>query len=331
MILTELFQRCGLTVKKGPRRDEIKVCCPFCIERGKSADDRYLLGINERRGVAHCFHCGWNAHSVSYITRNLVRVFGLGTLTTPTALESHQRSLMSGNDRSIRAVEVPKPVSIPEGFETFHDPTDEVEKAARVYLNRRGVSLLQMVRHKIGYAGAGLYAWRVLFPVIAADHKVYGWVGRSLTNAKPKYLNTPGLKMLWGACFVGTTAVVSEGIMDALRVEKALLATRGYVSVARLGSTITNAQLSQLKEFEKVIIFPDHDVPGVHGALELARQCADINIQLSVVVPDRMDGKDPGSMSEEEILDEMRGVLPWSKTTELKLQASAGRADRHYA
>ena len=145
-----------------------------------------------------------------------------------------------------------------------------MERKARKYLRERQVSTLQIVRHKIGYAASGAYGWRIIFPVLMENGKVCGYTGRDFTtHQKPKYLNSTGYKGLWNAQRRARTAVVVEGIMDALRVEKALLRARDAVAVARLGSIITPLQMDQLKQFEQVIIFPDQDKPGVEGAVKL--------------------------------------------------------------
>ena len=148
---------------------------------------------------------------------------------------------------------LPVGLGLPEGYETFsgdlaRDPI--MEKAYR-YLERRGISTLQIVRHRIGYAVTGPMGWRILFPVIGEGGAIVGSVGRDFSGQQtPKYLNTPGVKHLWnGVQGSASMAVVVEGVIDGLHVEQALMRTKGMQAVGRLGSAITPNQLDQLKEF----------------------------------------------------------------------------------
>jgi DNA primase len=214
---------------------------------------------------------------------------------------------------------------LPDGYEAFRKASTEASIQARAYLESRQISLLQIVRHKIGYAEAGRLSYRVIFPAII-DDAVQGYVARSfLATGKPKYLNSPGMKMLWNAKPRGASAVVVEGVMDALRVETALLSVRDTQAVARLGSAITALQMDQLKEFERVVILPDQDEAGVKGAIELGNRCAARGIQTRVCVPSAMTERDPGDMSTSEILDLLRDAVVWNTAAELRLKLSATR------
>ena len=126
------------------------------------------------------------------------------------------------------------------------------------------------------------------------------WAAPITPDQQPKYKNSPGLKnaMEHGAR-KASTAVIVEGIMDALRVDTALLQVQGTAAIARLGSSITALQLDQLREYERLVIFPDFDRAGVHGATELAERISeDRDSQLSIVIPAGMTGSDPGSMQD---------------------------------
>jgi DNA primase len=215
---------------------------------------------------------------------------------------------------------------LPEGYEPFGDASDEIEQAVRVYLESRSVSILQIVHHKIGYACVGPMAWRALFPVFGEDGNIYGCVGRAIRgDMKPKYLNTPGIKLLWNAEHLGQFAVVSEGIMDALKIEKVLLQYRNGVSVARLGSSITVHQIGQLKKYERVIIAPDWDVPGIKGAIGLMKRCVAAGITTSVIVPEVMNGYDPGSMAEQDLKIQIDEAIPFTEHVENRLRLAATR------
>lgn len=308
MLLREILERAGIEVRETRQKSEVVLCCPFCPDRGFSEDTKFHFGLNLEKGWAHCFRCDWKSSNFLHTARMLAREFEV-----PFKLQYRE---MPEKEEEPKEPETTAIVAsgLPPEYEKFTGAADRIEKRARAYLHSRGISLLQISKYKIGYAAAGAYGWRILFPVFGPGNKVYGCVGRAIdARMKPKYLNSPGLKLLWNAHRGGQIAVVVEGIMDALRVEKALLRVRGMTAVARLGSAITPYQLMQLRTFERVIILPDWDEPGVKGAVGLAEQCLESHIPVEMAVPEMIDGRDPGSMEEQEILDCLRSAEKWKK------------------
>jgi DNA primase len=316
-MIVDILTSAGIEIHYLTKAGEIAVCCPFCGE------SRFRCGINFQRGVAHCYNCSWACGTEAGIVKQLSRVLrvplrsirrrvGRGGAVPPVVrAETERETVLSG---------------LPDGYEPFRKASTEVSRQARAYLESRQISLLQIVRHKIGYAAAGRLSYRVIFPVIAEDNMVHGSVARSfLATGKPKYLNSPGMKMLWNAKPLGASAVVVEGVMDALRVETALLSVRDTQAVARLGSAITPLQMDQLKEFERVTILPDQDEAGVKGAIELGHRCAARGIRTFVCVPPAMTERDPGDMSTSEIVELLCDAVLWNTAAELKLKLSATR------
>jgi len=317
--LEEILETAGVDIHYGTG-DEVNVCCPFCTERGESEDHRYRLGINTATGEAQCFNCSWKGRGLAYTGRQLCRIFGL-------------KFRMTTRERRARVEKAPpklgKLAGLPLEYEAFSGGKDAVERAALAYLKNRGISSLQIVRHKIGFAGAGDLAWRVIFPFVDAEGWVHGCAARAIrSNMEPKYLNTRGIKILWNAMPTASTAIVVEGVVDGLHVEQALLRERGMIAVARLGSSITRLQMKQLKQYDRIVVFPDRDRPGIVGASQLCTQCDDVGMRVSVVVPSKLDGRDPGSMSADEIVDGIHSALPWRKATEFRLRLLASRRER---
>lgn len=258
-----------------------------------------------------------------YTARQLCRIFGI---------KFNLRAL-AANQEEAKKKKTPKkeasPVAgLPAEYEDFAHEPDSIGYKARKYLRSRGVSTLQIVKHRIGFAAAGDMAWRVLFPVVDSEGTTHGCVGRDFSgNQSPKYLNTPGMKLLWNAHRVARTAVVVEGVMDALRVEHALLQMHDSVPVARLGSTITPAQLDQLKLYERVVVLPDWDRAGVVGAIELCGRCTARGMAVFASVPESMSGIDPGEMSENAIVELIKDAVPWSVHVERHMRLAATREE----
>lgn len=319
MLLQEILQAAGVDYRTTTQANEVVLCCPFCVLRGFPDDTKFHLGLNIKLGLAHCFRCDWKSRNVLHTARQLARIYKL-------SLRLNYVPEVKAEKEEVEKFEQVAS-GYPEEYEAFGKGDDNVERRCRSYLRSRGITTLQILRHKIGYAAVGRFAWRVIFPVFDIDGQVYGAVARAIdTKQSPKYLNTPGIKLMWNAHRQATVAVVCEGIMDALAVERALMRKHDWIAVARLGSSITHVQLKQLKRFDKIVILPDWDKAGVTGANELALQCAEGGLRVDVAVPEVMDGRDPGSMTEDEILAYIDTAGPWRDTyvrNDLRLRAAA--------
>jgi DNA primase len=313
----ELLARASAQVRPhSSRHGEITVCCPFCLERDKTEDTEYKLGINAELGLAHCYRCDFRCRTLGRLMRELSRVYGIAfsLAVAPTA------SLPKPAQQP--APPVAEITGYPEGYEKFRsDLTDEVENMARQYLTQRRITPLQILKNKLGFAGSGKYGYRIVFPVLHTDGEVYGYVCRTFSNATPKYLNSPGIKLLWNGQRKGSTAVECEGIFDALAVERAVSNRPGVVAVAALGSSITNTQLNQLMRYGDVLLLPDADAAGVKGCILRAKKYTEAGLKLRVAVPKVLDGRDPADLSNAEILASIDGALPWCQNTEYRLRA----------
>ena len=115
---------------------------------------------------------------------------------------------------------------------------------------------------------------RVMFPIQDSNHRVIGFGGRVMGDAKPKYLNSPETlifdksRNLYGLNFARTSRkgniILCEGYMDVIAMHQA-----GFTqAVASLGTAFTTGQASLLKRYtEEVLLAYDSDGAGVNAAL----------------------------------------------------------------
>ncbi len=115
---------------------------------------------------------------------------------------------------------------------------------------------------------------RVVFPIQDVNHRVIGFGGRVLGDAKPKYLNSPGTEVfdkgrnLYGLNFARTARkgniILCEGYMDVIAMHQA-----GFnQAVASLGTAFTSGQANLLHRYtEEVLLIYDSDDAGVKAAL----------------------------------------------------------------
>ncbi len=115
---------------------------------------------------------------------------------------------------------------------------------------------------------------RVMFPIQDSNHRVIGFGGRVMGDAKPKYLNSPETMIfdksrnLYGLNFARTSRkgniILCEGYMDVIAMHQAGFAQ----AVASLGTAFTMGQAGLLKRYaDEVLLAYDSDGAGVNAAL----------------------------------------------------------------
>ncbi len=115
---------------------------------------------------------------------------------------------------------------------------------------------------------------RVRFPIQDGNHRVIGFGGRVMGDAKPKYLNSPETPVfdksrnLYGLNFARTSRtgnmLLCEGYMDVIALHQA-----GFgQAVASLGTAFTVGQAGILKRYaEEILLAYDSDGAGTNAAL----------------------------------------------------------------
>lgn len=115
---------------------------------------------------------------------------------------------------------------------------------------------------------------RVMFPIQDINHRVIGFGGRVMGDARPKYLNSPESMIfdksrnLYGLNFARTSrknnVILCEGYMDVIAMHQA-----GFTqAAASLGTSFTAGQANLLRRYtEEVLLAYDSDGAGMQAAV----------------------------------------------------------------
>lgn len=180
--------------------DEVLVqTCPYC------GNERWNLEINPARGLANCWSCRATEGRADAVLRRLTGA-ELTLAVSPRAGPGKPPSVV--RPRPLRSVAV-----------------DAVPSAA-AYLARRGLDPLLLSGYGVGVCmdeADPLYG-RIVIPV----HEYWkgrhlGWVGRSYTGRRPKYLSTVERQSItgWRAADRAAPCVLVEGHLDGIVVHAA--------------------------------------------------------------------------------------------------------------
>lgn len=292
----ELLRRRGIQSKPASDPRELLVCCPFCVQRGTTPDTKFRLGVRVSgpdAGLANCFNC-------RYKSRN--------------ALDDLKLALPQGlTDENAAPKEVE--TDLPADYEPLKmRGGGHWHKTARRYLLDRRVTPEQIRKHEAGLSLAGRAHHRIVFPIRSGKKgKLIGWTARTITEATPKYLHSHGLKDCYVASSLrdgGKSAVVLEGLFDALAVSRAM----GYRigSVALLGTHLTVSKYKALAKYRDVVLWLDPDDAGVKSVGRLAPDLVDRGHRVRFV----MSSEDPGDMKDRAIREALASAAPWTDSAQ---------------
>src|SRR6202790_5303764 len=250
--------------------------CPFHAEKSPS------FAVHPVKQIYHCFGCGVGGDVFKFVMEmdkvafpEAIRVVaekcGIAiprpkTSSPEERKENQQRTLLVEMHREAQTFFVQQLGGTLEG------------KAARAYLEDRGLDKDPIARFGIGYAprsgGARMYdrfRRRITFPIANESGKIVAFGCRALGDDQPKYLNSPETPIYSKSSVLyhldrakealrrSDFAVLVEGYMDAIAVARAGISN----VVASCGTSLAEPQIKLLGRFTKrVIVNYDPDTAG---------------------------------------------------------------------
>lgn len=300
--------------------------CPFHNEKTPS------FSVSPDKQIYHCFGCGKGGGVINFI----MEIENLGYPDAVRFLANRVGLTVPEDDRGEAGQLRRRIVSLNKEAARFYNSLlrEKTGKTARAYLEKRRITPQTATRFGLGAAPnewdalikamkkrgydeyelvqAGLavknsrgsvydkFRDRLIFPVISVSGEVLGFGGRTLSDAEPKYLNSPETiafskrRTLYGINLAKNTKrenfILCEGNIDVVTLHQA-----GFDNaVASMGTSLTTDQTRLISRYTKeIIICYDNDPAGIKAtdrALEILK-----NSEFSVKVlklPDRVvDGE----------------------------------------
>ena len=151
-----------------------------------------------------------------------------------------------------------------------------------------------ILKWKVGYAGAGDYSERINFPSFDSEGYCNFFTARAYAKKWPNYLNGPGNKdVIFNELYLDWTAPVTlvEGVFDAI--------VAGDNSIPILGSTLRkDSKLFQKIINERIPVYLALDPDAEKKALHIAKNLLEYGIEVHKI--DVSPCKDVGEMTKEE-------------------------------
>lgn len=174
------------------------------------------------------------------------------------------------------------PVPLPEEF-VLYGAEGKVPK----YFKKRGIDARKSHRYNLGYCKEGVYANRLIVPVMMKG-ECYGFVSRAMwEGAKRKYLNHPQMKSSkllfnYDVASQQPMVILCEGVFDAMAV--------GLHAMATFGTNLSSGHVSLIKqsEIKQVVMAWDRD--AIDKAYEAAQYLSSEGVEAYVIeLPDVRD------------------------------------------
>ena len=278
--------------------------CPFHSEKSPS------FSVSPSKQMYYCFGCGAGGNVISFVMNyeNFTFQEAVKYLADKAGIKlpeiEYSKEAKEKEARRVRLLEVNREAAAYFYYQLRHKQGE----AGYRYLTGRGLSDETLNKFGLGFScvtsndlvkyleskgfdddiirEAGLASFdekygmqdkfwnRVMFPIQDINHRVIAFGGRVMSDAKPKYLNSPETPVfdksrnLYGLNFARTSRknhfILCEGYMDVISMHQA-----GFTeAVASLGTAFTSGQANILKRYtDSVYLAYDSDGAGTTAAL----------------------------------------------------------------
>jgi DNA primase len=209
-----------------------------------------------------------------------------------------------------------KRVSLPTEFiSLLNPPSNLTAKQAIHYLNKRGISKIDILKYNIGYCEFGVYSNMIILPSYDSNGNLNYFTSRSFNkNSKIKYKNPDVSRDIIGLeLFINWNVplILCEGIFDAIAIKRNAIPLLGKNIQPELMKKIINSSV------EKIYIALDKD--AIKQALNFCETLMNEGKEVYLV---DINEKDPSDMGFEKFTNLIQKTLPltFSNLIENKLK-----------
>jgi DNA primase len=226
------------------------------------------------------------------------------------------RFLIKSSPKDNRQEVTLKRVSLPTEFiSLLNPPSNLTAKQAIHYLNKRGISKIDILKYNIGYCEFGVYSNMIILPSYDSNGNLNYFTSRSFNkNSKIKYKNPDVSRDIIGLeLFINWNVplVLCEGIFDAIAIKRNAIPLLGKNIQPELMKKIINSSV------EKIYIALDKD--AIKQALNFCETLMNEGKEVYLV---NINEKDPSDMGFEKFTNLIQKTLPltFSNLIENKLK-----------
>ena len=300
ILLSDFLSRYLDVQKKG----NTYVCrCPFHHEKTPS------FTINNQKGLFYCFGCGTGGNVITFLTKynNISFPEALKVITDLLGLKFTNQLKIAEHRENEKFYKFTNLIN------NYFKKNLIAQKKVINYLVKRGVDKLSISRFELGFCGEenielerylfnegfkGLdfinygitintkynktfhrFQNRITFPIFDYNNNIVGFGGRTVTQSKIKYINSPesnffkksnnlfGFRQNIDSIKKSNQIIIVEGYMDVISLYTKKISN----AVASLGTALSENQIKKIWQFvDNPIVCFDGDLPGKNAMDKVA-------------------------------------------------------------
>tara|TARA_R100001377_G_scaffold56071_1_gene33311 strand:+ start:1531 stop:2475 length:945 start_codon:yes stop_codon:yes gene_type:complete len=270
------------------------------------------IDINTTSDGQNAWHC-WISDKKGRSITSLFKQLNLGKQYFEQLSRIIKSAKYKNFDTEVKQIEV---ISLPEEYNPLwkHKNTPDFRNAIS-YLKRRGVTIFDILKYRIGYCERGEYSGKIIIPSYDCDGQLNYFVSRAYYKAdKYKHKNPKISKDIIGFDLTinwSEPIVLCEGAFDAIAIKRNAIPLFGKIIQPQLQKKIIE------KRVKEIYICLDAD--AIRNALSIAKRFMGEGLNVYFIELKTEDASDLGFHRITEIIEET-GVMTFEQQMQLQIE-----------
>ena len=270
------------------------------------------IDINTTSDGQNAWHC-WISDKKGRSITSLFKQLNLGKQYFEQLSRIIKSAKYKNFDTEVKQIEV---ISLPEEYNPLwkHKNTPDFRNAIS-YLKRRGVTIFDILKYRIGYCERGEYSGKIFIPSYDCDGQLNYFVSRAYYKAdKYKHKNPKISKDIIGFDLTinwSEPIVLCEGAFDAIAIKRNAIPLFGKIIQPQLQKKIIE------KRVKEIYICLDAD--AIRNALSIAKRFMGEGLNVYFIELKTEDASDLGFHRITEIIEET-GVMTFEQQMQLQIE-----------
>jgi len=269
------------------------------------------IDINTTSDGQNAWHC-WISDKKGRSINSLFKQLKLGKQYFEQLSKIIKSSKYKNFDTDVKQIET---ISLPEEYIPLwkHKKSPDFRNAIS-YLRRRGVTIFDILKYRIGYCESGEYSGKIIIPSYDCNGQLNYFVSRAFYKAdKYKHKNPKISKDIIGFDLTINWAqpiILCEGAFDAIAIKRNAIPLFGKIIQPQLQKKIIEQRVKD--------IYICLDADAIRNALNIAKRFMDEGLNVYFIELQQEDASDLGFKKITEIIEET-GVMTFQRLMELQM------------
>ena len=256
--------------------------CPFCKHH------KPKLEVDPSTGFYNCWTCQPATKGRSLI--NLLKKLHATSEQIAEMRSYFPDGKGEQQDKTYQIVELPKE------FESLTKSSTKLPyRQAKSYIQKRGLTDIDILKYNIGYCETGKYRNSIVIPSYNENGRLNYFISRSFEKDPTKKYNAPSCNkndLIGFEYFINwkVPVILCEGIFDAIALKRN--------AIPLFGKTIPKALMMKLVQSDVKTVYLALDNDALKQSIDYAKQLIDLGKDVYLI---ELEGKDPSEIGFEQV------------------------------